>query len=210
MKTISKNPAKTIALCILNTSAILYILILLAYSLTETHGYFIFLFISGWLSWTFVEYFVHRFLMHELIVPGRKDNLFNHHEHHQNPNNIIISFLHRTIIFIIGILLFWSAVELNNLFTLFAGFFIGFISFSFIHYILHQPYGKYILPKIQEAHILHHNRYPNCGYSFSTILWDWLYDTLPPKNAEITEQMRINYFKKSPKSQKSMELPNHL
>ncbi len=200
MKTTYKKSARTIAICILNTLTILYCLFLLAFSLRHTPGYFIILFISGWLSWTFVEYFIHRFLMHELIVPGNKDNVFNHHEHHQNPKSLKVSFLNRTIIFILGIVLFWKAVELNNLFTLFAGFFTGFITFNFIHFILHQPYGKYILPKIQKAHILHHTRYPNCGYSFSTILWDWMYDTLPPKNAVITDQMRINFFKNSPKS----------
>jgi len=201
MKTISKNPTRDVALCTMNTITILSCLFLLAYSLKDTPGYFITLFISGWLSWTFVEYFVHRFLMHELIVPGKKDTLFNHHEHHQNPKNLKVSFSHRMIVFIIGALLFWKALELNNIFTLFAGFFSGFITFNFIHFILHQPYGRYILPKIQEAHILHHTRYPNCGYSFSTILWDWMYDTLPPKHATITEQMRINYFKSSSKPQ---------
>lgn len=197
MKTITNNPTRSIALCVLNTATIIYCLFLLAYSLRDTAGYFIILFLAGWLSWTFVEYFVHRFLMHELIVPGNKENLFNHYEHHQNPKNLKVSFFNRSVIFIVGVGLIWIAWELNNLFTLFAGFFTGFITYNFIHFILHQPYGKYILPRIQEAHILHHTRYPNCGYSFSTILWDWMYDTLPPKRAQVTEQMRINYFKNS-------------
>lgn len=196
MKTISNNSPKSIWLCVLDTSIILYCVFLLAYSLRHTPGYFFVLFLAGWLSWTFVEYFVHRFLMHELIVPGNKDNLFNHQEHHQNPKNLKVSFSLRAGSLIVGIGVIWVSWELNNLFTLFAGFFTGFISFNFIHYILHQPYGKYLLPRIQEAHILHHTRYPNCGYSFSTILWDWMYDTLPPKNAHVSEQMRINYFKK--------------
>lgn len=200
MKTINKKPAKTIALCFLNFVTILYCLFLLAYSLRHTPGYFILLFITGWLSWTFVEYFVHRFLMHELIVPGKKDDVFNHQVHHQNPKDLKVSFLHRVIIFILGVVLFWKAIELNNLFTLFAGFFMGFLSFNFIHYVLHQPYGKYFFPKIQNTHILHHTRYPTCGYSFSTILWDWMNDTLPPKNATISDQVRINYFKNSRKS----------
>lgn len=194
MKSVSKNPAKTIALRIVNTITILYCLFLLAYSLRETHGYFIVLFISGWLSWTFVEYLIHKFLMHELIVPGKKDTLFNHHEHHQHPNKIRVSYYHRAIIFIIGVAVIWKAYELNNLFTLFAGFFTGFISYNFLHFLLHQPYGKYFLPRIQEAHILHHTRYPNCGYSFSTILWDWMYDTLPPKKAVVTEEMKVKFF----------------
>lgn len=197
MKTVSKNLARTIALCIVNTITILYCLFLLAYSLRETRGYFIILFISGWLSWTFVEYFVHRFLMHELIVPGKKDTLFNHHEHHQHPDKIRVSFNHRAIIFIVVVAVIWKAYELNNLFTLLAGFFTGFLSYNFLHFLLHQPYGKYLLPRIQEAHILHHTRYPNCGYSFSTILWDWMYDTLPPKKAVITEEMKVKFFKGS-------------
>lgn len=200
MKTSTINPARSIALCVLNTVTLWFCLFLLAFSLRSTVGYFIILLFSGWLSWTFVEYIIHRFILHELMVPGYKENLFNHLDHHQNPMNIKISSFQRSISFILGIGLIWIAWELNNLFTLFAGFFIGFLIYSLIHYILHKPYGRYVLPKIQNAHILHHTMYPNCGYSFSTILWDWMYDTLPPKNAEITEQMRINYFKSHKKS----------
>lgn len=196
MKPISKNPTKSFALCVLDTITIMYCLFLLAYSLRDTPGYFIILILTGWLSWTFVEYFIHRFLMHELIIPGKKDVLFNHQEQQQNHKDLKVSFFHRSLIFIFGVGLIWLAWELNNLFTLIAGFFTGFITYNFIHYIIHRPCGKYILPKIQEAHILHHTQYPNCGYSLSTILWDWMYDTLPPKHAEVTEQMRSNFFNK--------------
>jgi len=195
MKTLSKHSARPVQYCVAISSLIIIFLSLAANYFRDTAGYFMLLFFEGWLVWTFLEYFIHRFLMHELIVPGNEDNLFKHQEHHQNPKNLKVSFSHRFIILILGVGLILIAWKLNNLFTLFAGFFAGFLTYNFIHFILHKPYGKYLLPKVQKAHILHHTRYPNCGYSFSTILWDWMFGTLPPNDAEITEQMRINYFK---------------
>jgi sterol desaturase/sphingolipid hydroxylase (fatty acid hydroxylase superfamily) len=157
-------------------------------------SYFITLLVAGWLLWTFTEYVIHRFLMHELIVPGKKDELFHHHQHHQNPSDLRVTWLHRFLVGILGCLILGTAVYLNNSFTFFAGFIIGFIFYNFLHYLLHRPIGGYLFPKIQRAHILHHTRYPQCGYSFSTILWDWLFDTLPPRGAEVTDQMKKNYF----------------
>ncbi|TDQ16454.1 fatty acid hydroxylase family protein [Algoriphagus boseongensis] len=194
MKTLSKNPQIEVLRSLAWACSCLSILLIAAFLLKGTIGYFIFLFAYGWLLWTFVEYSIHRFLMHELIVPGKKDELFNHHNHHANPHSLKVKMWHRILVFSLGISIFFLAVTLNNLFTAFAGFFIGFLFYNFLHYILHKPIGKILLPKIQRAHILHHTRYPNCGYSFSTILWDWLFDTLPPKEAEISPKMEENYF----------------
>jgi sterol desaturase/sphingolipid hydroxylase (fatty acid hydroxylase superfamily) len=169
-------------------------LLVIAGTIENQIGIFIILLTSGWLFWTIVEYSVHRFLMHELIVPGKKDELFHHQHHHQNPGDLRVRGTHRIVLVFLGIVIFWLAIYFNNKFTILAGFFIGLLFYSLIHYLLHLPIGKYLFPNVQRAHILHHTRYPRCGYSFSTILWDWLFGTLPPKDVEVTEQMKKNYF----------------
>lgn len=194
MKTSILNPGKNLVFCILVFLFLESCFIVLKSAIENQVWSFIILFFSGWFSWTFVEYGIHRFLMHELIVPGMKDELFHHHQHHQNPGDLKVKWYHRFLIGMLGIFVILTAIFLNNNFTLLAGFFIGFLLYNLLHYLLHRPVGQYILPKIQRTHILHHNRYPRCGYSFSTIFWDWLFDTLPPKEAEVTEQMKQKYF----------------
>jgi hypothetical protein len=194
MTTKQNNLNQQILQCFLKAGLIVSAVITTGFLLKGTPGHFIFLFTGGWLLWTFAEYTVHRFLMHELILPGKKDTLFHHQEHHSNPGNLKIGFIHRAITLGLGIGVFWFALKVNNSFSIFAGFFTGFLLYNFLHYLLHQPVCKYILPRIQRAHILHHTRFPNQGYSFSTILWDWLFDTLAPDDVEVTEKMKENYF----------------
>lgn len=197
MKKPKNSPAKNLIFC---SSAFLFFeacLLVIAWALENPAAIFGTLFGAGWLMWTFIEYGVHRFLMHELIVPGEKDELFNHQHHHQNPGELVVGWKHRLLIGVLGVLILSSAIVYqNNYFTFFAGFFLGFLFYNFLHYLLHRPIGKFLLPQVQRAHILHHTRYPHCGYSFSTIIWDWLFDTLPPREAEITDQMKLNYFNK--------------
>lgn len=204
MNSNTKNYSTPIQLSFFASGLILTGVFALAFLFKDTTGYFIFLFFGGWLLWTFVEYSIHRFLLHELIVPGKRDS-FHHHEHHINPQNIKVSFLHRTLALILGIAIVWIALRLNSTFSIFAGFFVGFLMYSFLHYLLHQPYCRYIFPKIQRAHILHHTTTPDQGYSFSTILWDWLFGTLPASNVEISEKMKKFYFEPyNPKNKKSV------
>ncbi len=201
------NTSKKLLICFLKATIIISLTFSLGIYLKSTPGYFIFLFLGGWLCWTFLEYGIHRFLMHELIIPGKKDTLFHHHEHHSDPSNLKIGIGHRVLILILGGLMIWIALQLNNFFSIFAGLFTGFLFYNLLHYLLHRPICRFIFPRIQRAHILHHTRYPNCGFSFSTILWDWLFDTLAPANVEITDKMKENYFnsfKKTIKEEVSM------
>lgn len=152
------------------------------------------LFFTGWLVWTFVEYFIHRFLMHQSIFPGSNDNFFNHHEHHQHPHDLKVKPIHRfTILLILLIMIKYSMIT-GGYTPILSGFIFGFTIYNFLHYLLHRPFGKYLLPKVQRAHILHHYNRPNHGFSFSTSLWDWLFRTQPPKEDLITDSMLKKYF----------------
>jgi sterol desaturase/sphingolipid hydroxylase (fatty acid hydroxylase superfamily) len=194
MKTTPNNPHFALKRCIFKAVLVILPVLLFGIFAKGSSGYFVFLFVSGWLIWTFLEYVIHRFLMHELIVPGEKENLFNHQHHHQNPQDMAIKPLHRFLFLALALASFVIALKLNNLFVIFSGFMTGFLLYNFLHFLLHQPYCRHFLPRIQRAHILHHTRFPNKGFSFSTILWDWLFDSLPPRDAEITEKMLENFF----------------
>ncbi|MBN7803198.1 sterol desaturase family protein [Algoriphagus aestuariicola] len=199
MDTNATNSIQAMKLCIAKASAMLIAVILLGYAFPGTPWFFVTLFFGGWLAWTFFEYCVHRFLMHELLVPSKEEKIFNHKHHHQNPHDLAVKPIHRFAVFLLCLAVFLTALKLNNAFTIFAGFTTGFLGYNLLHYLLHQPFCKCLFPKIQRSHILHHTRYPNCGFSFSTTLWDWLFDTLPPKDAQVTPRMAEVFFGKTKK-----------
>lgn len=194
MKTFLHAPEKGLGLCLVQAGLILMSIILPGFLIKNPNLSFVLLLTGGWLIWTFAEYAIHRFLMHELVLPGKKSDILNHQRHHQHPHDLKVKAIHRFYVLVIGIGISIIAFKLQNAFTILAGFFLGFLIYNYLHLLLHHPFGALVLPKIQRAHILHHTRYPNRGYSFSTILWDWLFETLPPENAEITEKMKQNFF----------------
>lgn len=181
--------------CIMVFAIIATVLVLGAGLTTSSTFKFLFLFVTGWLGWTFTEYFLHRFWMHNHFRNVNSKIYDMHMNHHKHPREIKIDGTQRSILFIGGIGIFYIALSWNNYFTLFLGFYVGFTLYSLLHIILHKKWGRYIFPKIQKAHIHHHGKYPDKGFSFSTIIWDWMFDTLPPKEEVISEKMLGFYFK---------------
>lgn len=187
----SRNESRDAVICIAIFSLILFILLMLYSQINIPAVSFIMLLGIGYLTWTFTEYYLHRFVMHN----SKNKSFKTHMHHHKHPTDIKITGLQRTVFFLTGIALLTLAFYLNNYFTFFVGFYFGFVIYTVLHVILHHRFGKYILPKVQIAHIHHHGKYPETGYSFSTILWDYMFGTMAPKDAVITEQMKNFYFK---------------
>lgn len=198
MKNTTQKTALPLKTCILISFGIFGSLLVLERLIASFQlASFILLISTGWLFWSFLEYFIHRFLMHELIIPGAKDNLFHHHEHHQNPKDLKVKFIHRLSFVIVFLTALILSIKTRGYTAILAGFLGGFSTYNLIHYILHQPFGKYLFPKVQRSHILHHYNRPHHGYSFSTSLWDWIFRTQPPKTDVITPSMHKKYFHKS-------------
>jgi sterol desaturase/sphingolipid hydroxylase (fatty acid hydroxylase superfamily) len=156
---------------------------------------FVLLLTTGWLTWTFIEYFLHRFWMHNHFRNVNSKLYELHMNHHKHPREIKVNEVHRTLLLLIGLFLTYFAIVWNNYFTLFLGFYFGGTLYSFLHIMLHKRWGRYIFPNVQKAHIHHHGKYPDKGFSFSTIIWDWMFGTLPPKEEVISEKMLRFYFK---------------
>lgn len=200
MKTMTGFPQKSdqireVSKCI-GTFLIIAICLLWIADFTSLFGLrFMVLLFLGWLTWTFTEYFLHRFWMHNFFK-AKGNKLYDiHMNHHKHPQDIKISGFHRRLTFAGVILLIPLSIYLNNYFTVFTGFYIGFMLYSILHLILHRPWSKYLMPNLQKSHIHHHGKYPHKGFSFSMIWWDWMFGTLPPKEAKISKKMLKFYFK---------------
>ena len=152
------------------------------------------LFSIGFVTYTFIEYIAHRFWMHgkEEKHPGK--SLERHMHHHRHPTELKITSAMRNRLLLGSILLIALSYWIDNYFTLFAGFYSGFVYYCFMHVILHKPWAKKVFPALQVSHIHHHCKYPNRCFSTCITWWDRLFNTGVPKEVKISDRILEFYF----------------
>ncbi len=152
------------------------------------------LFFWGWLTWTFVEYISHRFWMHSKPRMRQQKDFGNHQHHHSHPTEIRITGRQRFLL-LIGILVMLTvSVLLQNYFIVAAGFYSGFVCYTFMHVILHKKWSAKIFPRLHQYHIYHHCKYPNRCFGICVTWWDVVFGTDPPKTARISDRIKSFYF----------------
>jgi sterol desaturase/sphingolipid hydroxylase (fatty acid hydroxylase superfamily) len=154
------------------------------------------LFVTGWFCWSYTEYFIHRFVMHEGSQQKGVGRLLNHTHHHTDPEDIRIKAGHR-VLMIVGCILF-VAVSLwaDNYFTLAFGYVTGFTAYSLMHVILHQSWSARVFPGLHRFHIHHHCKHPDKCFGVITTWWDYLFNTSPASDTEITDRIKQFYYKR--------------
>jgi dihydroceramide fatty acyl 2-hydroxylase len=156
--------------------------------------FFILNFLPGLLGWTYLEYHLHRFWTHNKSANATREAFKRHVHHHKHPTEIKVTTAQRTILLSVSILLFSLSIKWNNYFTVPVAFIIGFSYSFFSHWILHQGWSAKIFPRLHRFHIHHHCKYPDRCFGFSTIFWDLIFQTTPPKDAVITERIIQFYY----------------
>lgn len=159
------------------------------------------LFTCGWLIWTWIEYHVHRFVMHPRSGKWKTATSQSHQHHHRQPSELEVTLLYRILLFLLNCGLFYVAYRLNNFFTLFAGFSWGAAAFCYIHYLLHQSWTKTFMSRHHEFHIYHHCKYTDRCFGVSVIWWDHLFFTAPPKKVSLGEPIIDFYYQSSASKQ---------
>jgi hypothetical protein len=158
------------------------------YSSSVFHGL---LFLMGWCTWTFIEYILHRFWMHN---KGSNSAIAQtHHHHHTHPAEIIVTNRQRLLTIIVFALLVAVAGRLNNYFTGFVGLFFGLAGYFMMHQFLHLRISQKIFKKLVRYHIYHHCKYPNTCYGVSVPWWDDVFRTVPATQ-KLTERIVEFYF----------------
>ncbi len=155
------------------------------------------LFLTGFISFTFLEYIAHRFWMHgkENKRPG--SSLERHMDHHRHPTELKITTGLRTVLLTVDLLVVFFSFAFDNYFTFFAGLYNGFVSYCFMHYFLHQPGSGKVFPRLQVAHIHHHCKYPDRCFGVCTVCWDRVFNTSVPREVKIPPRVIAFYFGKS-------------
>jgi sterol desaturase/sphingolipid hydroxylase (fatty acid hydroxylase superfamily) len=143
------------------------------------------LYASGIVSWTLIEYILHRYVFHidEYIPKLKRLHYMLHGIHHEQPRDrerLFMPPVPGTIIAGI-LLLFWYLVIGVHSFGFMAGISTGYLLYSYIHYSVHTKPVFEPLKSLWKHHALHHYKYPDRAYGVSSPLWDIVFKTMPPK-----------------------------
>lgn len=172
------------------TIFMLYSVSLLYWDVTHTSlsgGTTVGLFFLGFLSFTFVEYLVHRYVYHiDTGTEWRKKFQYNAHGvHHEFPKDKdrlamppLLSITVATIL-----LLFFRLVMGDFAFAFLPGFLVGYAYYLSVHYVVHiyQP-PKNFLRVLWINHSVHHYKDGDVVFGVSSPLWDYVFGTMRPRN----------------------------
>lgn len=123
------------------------------------------LFVLGAVTWTLVEYAVHRALHHPRLYRF-------HQPHHARPDEPGVSWIASSII---GFSLGAIAWAVPPLIPAFDGLAVGYLFYVFMHTTAHL-YPKEGVGDAPAFHAAHHRR-PTVNFGVSTPLWDHLFRT---------------------------------
>ncbi len=141
------------------------------------------LFLFGFVSYTFTEYVIHRYLLHF-------DNLYknpkwSHKGHHLFPNhkkNFDIHLPEAMVLVLIFGGFYWLFLG-SWIYVFFAGYALGYAAYHFIHYTVHTSKPpKNFFKYLWYHHHVHHHIDENKAFGVSSPFWDFMFGTLPEFN----------------------------
>lgn len=142
------------------------------------------LFITGYIMWSFYEYVMHRFLLHNPPKNNwtKKWSFRMHGVHHAFPNDTshmmmapIVSIPLATLFYFF----FLAILGPKHMAPAFAGFAFGYVLYDVLHYCVHQ-YDWSFKPfrMLKERHMRHHFVDPDAEYGFMSPFWDKVFGTV--------------------------------
>ena len=133
-------------------------------------------FLVGLVGWTFIEYIMHRYVLHHLTYI--KDQ---HAKHHDDQKALFgtPTWLSLLVMLVLasGPAVTYVGLELGAAFT--AGLMLGYLGYTLAHYTIHhwnaRP-GSYLF-RLKQRHALHHH-YDDLGnFGVSIGIWDYVFRT---------------------------------
>jgi len=150
------------------------------------------MFFLGALTFTWVEYNVHRYVFHmsTYTVLRKKIQYVAHGVHHEFPKDKDRLAMPPLLSVTIGtILLLLSRLALGDFaFSFLPGFLVGYSGYLSIHYIVHahQP-PRNFLKYLWINHSIHHYKDGDYIFGVSSPLWDYVYGTMKEKKSKVSE-----------------------
>ena len=139
-------------------------------------------FVVGVLTWTLLEYAIHRYVFHyePKTRLGKLLHFIMHGVHHDYPNDAtrlvmppIISVPLAVVFYIVFMLTLGRFAP-----AALAGFGFGYVCYDTIHYATHHFAMKRGVWKwLKQYHLRHHYHDDHAGYGVSSPLWDYVFKT---------------------------------
>ena len=132
------------------------------------------LFVLGLVCWTLTEYVFHRWGYHMGIGIARE----GHERHHEDPlAYIAMPWFVTPVLFLPPQLLIAGWLGVHGFSSLLAGWFGGFIAYSFVHHSLHHYKLRFAwFRHLQSQHRIHH-ALPETKYGVTMRFWDRVFGT---------------------------------
>lgn len=148
-------------------------------------GHEIVVFVVGMFVWTLLEYILHRFVFHMTAHSKRARHFVYtmhgvHHEYPRDRERLFMPPVPSIITASAFFLIFYLIMKWNAL-AFFPGFMFGYMLYGSMHYAIHSFKPPFWLKALWRNHSLHHYKYPNFGFGVSSVLWDIVFRTVPPK-----------------------------
>lgn len=144
------------------------------------------LFFLGFITFTWVEYMVHRYVFHMKTYTSMRAKLQYtihgvHHEYPKDKDRLAMPPLLSVTIATILLLLF-RLVMGDLVFAFLPGFIVGYAAYLAIHYMVHAsaPPNNF-LKALWINHGIHHYKDGDLIYGVSSPLWDYIYGTMKEK-----------------------------
>jgi 4-hydroxysphinganine ceramide fatty acyl 2-hydroxylase len=139
-------------------------------------------FVIGVLSWTLLEYVIHRYVFHyePKTRVGKLLHFIMHGVHHDYPNDAtrlvmppIISVPLAVVFYVVFILTLGRFAP-----AALAGFGFGYVCYDTIHYATHHfAMKRGVWRWLKQYHLRHHYQDDQAGYGVSSPLWDYVFKT---------------------------------
>lgn len=189
--TLSKNPIiEKLTRTHISIPLILYSVIssgLIYFGVFE-RGYFVAtmgaLFISGFLSFTLIEYLMHRFLFHLPVTnPKREKFVYTvhgvHHDYPKDKSRLAMPPL-ASLTLSAGFFFLFRSMMGDHVFGFLAGFLMGYAAYLAVHYTVHAyKVPNNVFRILWDHHSIHHFKEPNRAFGVSSPLWDVIFRTMP-------------------------------
>ncbi len=147
----------------------------------------IFFIIVGIFVWTFVEYFLHRFIFHFNAKSefGKKLHFIFHGVHHDYPNDSRRLVMPPSVSIPLAVLFYFLfTLIMGYVFVapFFIGFLVGYLFYDMTHYAVHHfnIHNKFWLA-LKKHHMRHHFQDAEKGFGVSSPMWDNIIGTNFPK-----------------------------
>lgn len=139
--------------------------------------------IVGFFTWTLAEYFMHRFLYHDVHDATYSDGfhyMFHgiHHEYPNDESRVILPPVPSVLIASVILGVFYLLMR-DWSFIFGTGFLVGYCAYMVIHYTVHRVTAPKRFSFWWTHHAIHHFQQHDRAFGVSTSIWDRVFGTMP-------------------------------